>query len=214
MACSATLELRLVAEGYRLIAGADEVGRGAMAGPLVAAAVILDLTDAPDGIDDSKKLSRRERERLSVEIKRRAVAFSITRIEPPEIDRINIHRASLQAMGLAAKALRPLPEYVLIDGKFKVPDATCPQMSVIKGDGLSISIAAASIIAKVARDEWMREYDTEYPGYGFARHVGYCTRAHKQSLARLGPSPIHRMSFQDVHSYQYLLDLTGEEDPA
>jgi ribonuclease HII len=214
LACSATLELRLLREGYRLIAGADEVGRGAMAGPLVAAAVILDLASAPRGIDDSKKLSRRERERLAEEIKQRAVAFSITRIEPQEIDRINIHRASLQAMGLAAKALRPLPEYVLIDGKFKVPDATCPQMSVIKGDGLSISIAAASIIAKVARDEWMREYDEEYPGYGFARHVGYCTRAHKDALARLGPSPIHRMSFHDVHSYQYLLDLTGEEDSA
>ncbi|HEY7547068.1 MAG TPA: ribonuclease HII [Blastocatellia bacterium] len=203
-----------MAEGYALIAGADEVGRGAMAGPLVAAAVILDVNNAPDGIDDSKKLTRRQRERLASEIKRRAVTFSITRIEPPEIDRINIHRASLRAMGLAVKALHPLPEYVLIDGKFKVPDATCPQMSIIKGDGLSISIAAASIIAKVARDEWMREYDVQYPVYGFARHVGYCTPAHKEAVARFGPSPIHRMSFQYVHSYQYLLDLTGEEDLA
>jgi ribonuclease HII len=123
---------------------------------------------------------------------------------------MNIHHASLEAMGLAAKLLRPLPEYVLIDGKFRVPHANCPQMSVVKGDGLSISIAAASILAKVARDEWMREYDRQYPGYGFASHVGYCTRAHKEAVARLGPSPIHRMSFQGVHSYQGLLNLTGD----
>jgi ribonuclease HII len=214
VACSAHLEQQLLAEGYRLVAGADEVGRGAMAGPLVAAAVILDLADLPEGVDDSKKLTRRQRERLAEEIKRRAVAFSITRVEPPEIYRLNLHHASLHAMGLAAKALRPNPDYVLIDGKFKVPNTNCPQMSLVKGDGLSVSIAAASIIAKVARDRWMAEYEEQYPGYGFASHVGYCTRAHMEAVARLGPSPIHRMSFRGVYSYQGLLNLTGEEESA
>lgn len=208
MACDATFEKRLLRSGYRSVVGVDEVGRGAIAGPVVAAAVILDLENLPEGINDSKQLSRRERERLAVEIHACARALSVARVEPDEIDRINIHRASLLAMRLAIKALRPPIEYVLIDGKFKVPDLACPQESIIKGDSLSVSIAAASILAKVTRDGWMSEYDRQYPGYGFASHVGYGTRNHQNAVAKLGPSPIHRKTFRGVCSYQAVLDLS------
>jgi ribonuclease HII len=169
-----------------------------MAGPVVAAAVILDLADVPEGIDDSKKLTRRQRERLATEIMRRAVAFSVNRVEPNEIDRMNIHQASLLAMLLSAKGLQPPPDYVLIDGRHEIPDLHCPQRAIIKGDGLSASIAAASILAKVSRDKWMTEYDESYPGYGFASHVGYNTREHQDAIERLGPSAIHRLSFKGV----------------
>jgi len=207
MACDAQFEKKLLRSGYHSIAGVDEVGRGAIAGPVVAAAVILDIKSVPEGINDSKQLSRRQRDHLAEEIRARALAFSIARVEPDEIDRINIHRASLLAMRLAIKALRHPIEYVLIDGKFRVPDLDCPQESIIKGDSLSVSIAAASILAKVTRDGWMGEYDRQYPGYGFAAHVGYGTRAHQQAVARLGPSPIHRKTFRGVYEYQAVLDL-------
>jgi ribonuclease HII len=203
--CDARLESELVASGFRLIAGVDEVGRGALAGPVVAAAVIFNLSDLPDGIDDSKKLAPIKREKLAAEIKRRAVCFRVARVEHDEIDRINIHRASLLAMQMAVKALQPPPEYVLIDGRHTLPNLNCPQRAIIKGDTISVSIAAASIIAKVTRDRWMRDYDRKYPGYGFASHVGYGTFAHYKALARLGPSPIHRMT------YQPLLDLLGAQ---
>lgn len=208
MACDAAFEKRLRRSGYRAIAGVDEVGRGAIAGPVVAAAVILDLKDVPEGINDSKRLSKPQRNRLCEEIRARAREFSIARVEPDEIDRINIHRASLLAMRLAIKALRRPIEYVLIDGKFRVPDLACPQESIIKGDTLSVSIAAASILAKVMRDGWMSEYDKEYPGYGFTSHVGYGTRAHFEAVARLGPSPVHRKTFRGVCSYQAVLNLS------
>lgn len=200
----------MLADGQKLIAGADEVGRGALAGPVVAAAVILDLADVPEGIDDSKRLTRRRRESLETQIRRRAVAFSIARIEPEEIDLINIHHASLKAMALAVKVLQPPPDYVLIDGRHTVPHLCCPQSAIVKGDSLSVSIAAASILAKVARDRWMGEYDLEYPGYGFRSNVGYCTRLHREAVARLGPSAIHRQTFHGVKTYQPALDLSGE----
>jgi ribonuclease HII len=212
MACSATLERELLAEGCRFVAGVDEVGRGALAGPVVAAAVMLNLEDVPDGIDDSKKLTRLERERLAVEIEKRALAFQVARVEHSEIDRINILRASLRAMELAVKALQPPPEYVLIDGRNLVPRLQCPQVAIVKGDSRSVSIAAASIIAKVARDRWMREYDEQYPGYGFSSHVGYNTRDHQQAIARLGPSAIHRLTFHGVLFYQPSLRLVGEDE--
>ena len=212
MACDRKFEDELLASGQRAVAGVDEVGRGALAGPVVAAAVILDLADVPEGIDDSKKLTRRQRERLAVEIERRAVAFSIARIEHFEIDQINIHRASLLAMERAIKGLRPPPDYVLIDGRHKVPHLECPQLTIVKGDCLSVSVAAASIVAKVARDRWMREYDEEYPGYSFASHVGYNTRIHQQAICRLGPSAIHRLSFRGVLSYQPTLEMGEEEE--
>lgn len=212
MACDTTYESDLLARGFRLIGGADEVGRGALAGPVVAAAVVLDLANLPEGINDSKKLTKLQRERLAAEIQSRALAFSVARVEHFEIDKINIHRASLLAMLLAAKALQPIPDYVLIDGRHKVPDLFCPQSAIIKGDGLSVSIAAASIIAKVARDRWMKEYDDEFPGYGFASHVGYNTRVHQEAIKRLGPSAIHRMTFNGVKSYQAALDFHCEEE--
>jgi ribonuclease HII len=212
MGCDTKFERELLSSGIRLVAGADEVGRGALAGPVVAAAVILNLDDLPEGIDDSKKLTRPKRERLAAEIQERAVATSIARVEHDEIDRINIHKASLLAMELAVKALQPPADYVLIDGKFKVPQLICPQLPIIKGDCLSVSVAAASIVAKVARDRWMREYDERYPGYGFASHVGYNTRMHQEAIARLGPSAIHRMTFQGVNSFQPVLRLCGEKE--
>ena len=213
MACDTSFEERLRPEGFGLIAGVDEVGRGAVAGPVVAAAVILNLEDVPEGINDSKKLSRAQRERLAVQIESRSVAFCVARVEHFEIDKINIHRASLEAMALAVKGLQPSAEYVLIDGRFRLPQVNCPQQAIIKGDGLSVSVAAASILAKVSRDRWMREYDRSYPGYGFASHVGYHTRAHQQAIARLGPSAIHRLTFNGVQTQQGVLDLSIEEVP-
>jgi ribonuclease HII len=213
MACDTSIESGLFAAGHRLIAGADEVGRGAVAGPVVAAAVILNPFCLPAGINDSKQLTRRQREHLFEEISQSALGFAIARIEHDEIDRINIHRASLRAMCEAVKALNPIPDYVLIDGKFDVPQLACPQSAIIKGDGLSVSIAAASILAKVTRDAWMREADQQFPGYGFAQHVGYNTRAHQQALSQLGPSAIHRLSFHGVLTRQAALDLQAEETP-
>ena len=125
----------------------------------------------------------------------------------------NPFTASLTAICEAVKGLNPIPDYVLIDGKFKAPQLSCPQEAIIKGDGLSVSIAAASILAKVTRDRWMREVDQQYPGYGFARHVGYNTRAHQEALSQLGPSAIHRLSFHGVLTRQAALDLQEEETP-
>jgi len=213
MPCDTSIESELFAAGHRLIAGADEVGRGAVAGPVMAAAVILNPFSVPAGINDSKQLTRRQRERLFDQIISSALGFAIARIEHDEIDRINIHHASLAAIGEAVKGLNPIPDYVLIDGKFRAPQLTCPQSAIIKGDGLSVSIAAASILAKVTRDQWMREADKQYPGYGFAQHVGYNTRAHQQAISQLGPSAIHRLTFHGVLTCQAALDLREEETP-
>jgi ribonuclease HII len=161
----------------------------------------------PKGINDSKQLTRLERERLAEEIQKRAIACSIARVEHTEIDEINILQASLRAMRAAIKALRPLPDYVLIDGRNKVADLHCPQLTIVKGDCLSVSVAAASIVAKVTRDQWMREYDEHYPGYGFASHFGYNTRAHQQAIERLGPSAIHRLTFRGVLFSQAALNF-------
>jgi ribonuclease HII len=198
-----------------VIAGTDEVGRGALAGPVVAAAVIFNLKNVPRGINDSKQLTRLQREQLAGEIQNRALAFSIARVEHQEIDQINILKASLRAMELAIKALRPYPDYVLIDGRYTVPNLDCPQSAIIKGDCLSVSIAAASIVAKVARDAWMKEYDERYPGYGFGSHAGYNTRMHQEAIVRLGPSAIHRLTFRGVLFSQPALDFGGfEEEPS
>jgi ribonuclease HII len=210
MRCTSKFERKLVADGYGLIAGTDEVGRGALAGPVVAAAVILNHKKIPHGINDSKQLTRLQRERLAGEIQKRAIAFSVARVEHDQIDHLNILQASLLAMALAVKGLQQSPDYVLIDGRNEVPNLECPQLAIVKGDSLSVSIAAASIIAKVARDEWMRGYDEQYPGYGFSSHVGYTTRAHQEAIARLGPSAIHRMTFHGVRYYQPTLDLRDE----
>ena len=186
------------AAGYRIIAGIDEVGRGPLAGPVVAACVVLPPEFDLTGINDSKKLTERQRERASAHIHRDALALAFGIVEPDEIDRLNILRATHQAMRLAFLALSPAPDYVLIDG-LPVRDFPCPlQRAIVSGDSLSVSIAAASIVAKVVRDQMMREYDAQYPEYGFAGHKGYGAATHLAALRQHGPCPIHRRSFAPV----------------
>ena len=181
----------------RLIAGVDEVGRGPLAGPVVAAAVILDPNNPIEGLADSKKLSKKRREELHDEIKSKALAWSIARAEAAEIDELNILQASLVAMSRAVAALSIPPEHVLVDGN-KLPEMNCSAEAIIKGDEKIPAISAASIIAKVARDREMDEMDIEYPGYGFSKHSGYPTKIHLQALQELGVTPIHRRSFGPV----------------
>jgi ribonuclease HII len=184
--------------GFRLIAGVDEVGRGALAGPVVAAAVILDPErPLPDGLDDSKKLTALQRNRIADEIVRTAVAFSVGQVEPEEIDRINILQASRLAMLEALKQLDPCAEYLLIDA-LQLKEAELPQKAIIHGDSISASIAAASIIAKTYRDALMRSFHEVYPQYNFVRHVGYGSREHREALRAHGPCRIHRKSFHGV----------------
>lgn len=180
-----------------LVAGVDEVGRGPLAGPIVAAAVILDPQRPIEGLKDSKKLSENKREQLSAIIKQQALAWSLGRAEVEEIDRINILQASLLAMQRAVEGLTTRPEMALVDGN-KLPDLDCPAEAIVKGDSKVAAISAASIIAKVARDHEMLELDAQYPGYGLAKHKGYPTKLHLQALAELGVSPIHRVSYKPV----------------
>lgn len=181
----------------RITAGVDEVGRGPLAGAVIAAAVILDPDRPIVGLADSKALSEKKRDNLADEIKDKALAWAIGRAEATEIDEINILQASLLAMRRAVLALQPAAEYALIDGN-RCPDLPFPCEAIIKGDQSVAEISAASIIAKVARDREMIELDLVYPGYGFAKHKGYPTKAHMQALAELGVSPIHRLSFGPV----------------
>ena len=185
------------AQGLQLIAGTDEVGRGPLAGPVVAAAVILGPAHGIDGLADSKTLSPTRREALVPIIQQRAICWALGRAEVEEIDDINILHASLLAMRRAILALRVVPELVLVDGN-RCPDLPCATEAVIKGDACVAAISAASIIAKVARDREMCELDGRYPGYGFAGHKGYSCRAHFDALERLGASPVHRRSFAPV----------------
>jgi ribonuclease HII len=190
-------EHRLWSLGYDRVAGVDEVGRGALAGPVVAGAVILSPGTFIAGLDDSKVLTTRQREGLWAEVRSRAVAVAIGSASPAYIDRYNIHRATLQAMLLAVAKLRPAPDHLLVDA-LRLPGANIPQWNLVHGDARSCSIAAAAVVAKVTRDRLMARLDTRYPGYGFAVHKGYATAAHLEALARLGPSPIHRHSFAPV----------------
>jgi ribonuclease HII len=184
--------------GFKLIAGVDEVGRGALAGPVVAAAVILNPEAAlPEGLDDSKKLSARARERISEELRQSALAYSVGLVEPDEIDRINILEATRRAMLDAVEKLNPYAEFVLIDA-LQLKDCRLPQRAIIRGDSISASIAAASVIAKTHRDALMRTLHDLYPHYNFAQHVGYGTRAHLEALRAHGACPIHRKSFRGV----------------
>ncbi len=180
-----------------LVAGVDEVGRGPLAGPVVTAAVILDPEHPIDGLMDSKKLSEKRREELSVLIKENSLAWSIGRAEVEEIDEINILQATMLAMQRAVAGLSPAPKHALIDGN-RCPQLTCTAEAIIKGDGLVPSISAASIIAKVSRDNEMVELDALYPGYGLAGHKGYPTKVHRDALIELGVTPIHRRSFGPV----------------
>lgn len=180
-----------------MIAGVDEVGRGPLAGPVVAAAVILDPENPVSGLKDSKKLSERRREALDAEIREKAIAFAIGRAEPEEIDQVNILRASLLAMQRAVVALQQLPTRVLVDG-IHAPEIGLPVETIVKGDSKIAEISAASIIAKVLRDREMILLGEQYPQYGFASHKGYPTRAHIEAIREFGVLPVHRKSFRPV----------------
>ena len=187
-------ERELWTQGVTRVAGVDEVGVGPLAGPVVAAAVIFEPGSRILGVDDSKKLSAARREVLAAEIRDLAAAWSVVRVEPEEIDRINVLQASLAAMRRAVLELDPSAEHVLVDGR-AIPQLSIAQETWIKGDARCFAIAAASILAKTSRDAMMVGYDDEFPGYGFASHKGYPTAAHREAIRRLGPSRIHRQSF-------------------
>lgn len=194
-------ESALHAHGFRLVAGLDEVGRGALAGDVVAAAVILPADPAIlqrlRGVRDSKQLSPHQRAQLSVIIQAEALAIGLGRVPASEIDRIGIAPATRRAMALAVAALTLQPDYLLIDA-VRLSEVRIPQKSIIKGDARCLSIAAASIVAKVDRDGAMVDLDSAYPGYGFARHKGYGTLLHRQALSTLRPCAIHRRSYSPV----------------
>ncbi len=191
---------RLLESGVKFVAGTDEVGVGPLAGPLVAAAVIFPREiefDALSGLDDSKRLTRKVREALDLEIRRQACAVFVAEVSAADVDRLNTVRASLAAMKRAISGLGLRPAHVLVDAR-TIPDLGVPQTALVHGDALDASIAAASIVAKVHRDAWMCRLDERYPGYGFSCHMGYGTPAHLAALDRLGPCPAHRRSFAPV----------------
>ena len=183
--------------GYRWIAGTDEVGRGCLAGPVVAAAIILPVGFWWPGIDDSKKLDAAERFEIADELRRRAVAYAIAVVSAREIEDTDIRRASLAAMRRALEALDPGPDIVLSDA-FAIPGYAGPQVPIVRGDSCSISIAGASILAKVHRDQLMDDLAIRYPGYFFGRHKGYAVAEHREVLQRIGPCPEHRLTFHGV----------------
>jgi ribonuclease HII len=205
------LEASFHAGGFRLVAGVDEAGRGPLAGPVTAAAVILppDLGPTADWlqvIDDSKRLTPKRRESAAELIRTHALAWAVEHVTSEEIDRIGIGQAVLQAMLAAFSSLRPAPDALLLDW---VPIRHCPlpYETVVKGDAKSLSIAAASILAKVSRDEIMIRADRRYPGYGFARHKGYATAQHMRCLSEMGPTPIHRRSFSPLRQASLIADV-------
>jgi ribonuclease HII len=195
-----TFEKRAREEGFSRIAGVDEAGRGPLAGPVVSAAVILPERVRLDYLDDSKRLSPQRREELYQAVYEQAVSVGIGLVDPLEIDRINILRASLLSMAMAVANLRPTPDYLLVDGIFPVR-SELPQNVVKHGDRRSLSIAAASVVAKVTRDQLMRLYDDEFPGFGFGKHKGYGTKAHLTAIRTLGYCPIHRKTFRGVKEH-------------
>lgn len=186
-------ERELLASGAKLIGGMDEAGRGPLAGPVVAAAVVMPLDDVIDGVDDSKKLTEKKRERLFDEIIKKALAYKIVAVDEKVIDEINILNATKKAMTECVSGLSVRPDVVLVDAVKLSLDV--PTKAIIKGDALSYSIGAASILAKVYRDRLMQEYDAIYPWYGFAQNKGYGTKDHIDALKSVGPSPIHRRTF-------------------
>ena len=210
-------ELELQSEGYAQIAGVDEAGMSPLAGPVVAGAVVLPLGYRRLGIDDSKKLTPEQRSELVGHIKAEAIAWGVGIVEPDEIDRINIYRAGLLAMRRAVEALSVLPDYLLIDAR-SLKELSIPQRGIVRGDAQSISIAAASIVAKTTRDALMVELDRRFPGYGFARHKGYPVHEHCRALAALGACAVHRRSFAPVREVLGLdpvqADLFAADAPA
>jgi ribonuclease HII len=189
-------ERELIEGGCARVAGVDEVGRGPLAGPVGVAAVILDFGDLPDGIDDSKALSAARREALCEVIYAKALSVSVAFASVAEIDTFNIRGATLLAMARAVNGLSLKADFALVDGRDVPGGLRCPARAIVGGDARSLSIAAASIIAKVARDALMTRLDKMHPGYGFADHAGYATRAHVEALGRLGPTTLHRRSFK------------------
>ncbi|MDJ0787664.1 MAG: ribonuclease HII [Myxococcota bacterium] len=192
-----SLRRRLQEGGARFIAGVDEVGVGPLAGPVVAAAVVLEGTPRLEGLDDSKRLTSPERERLDREIRAHVRALHVVEVWNEEIDRLNIYQATLLAMRRAVEGLACRPDHLLVDAR-TIPRVAIPQTPLVKGDARDASIAAASIVAKVHRDALMQRLDADYPGYGFASHKGYGTGAHLEAIRRRGPSPVHRRSFAPV----------------
>jgi ribonuclease HII len=190
-------ETRLWERGVTLVAGVDEAGMAPLAGPVVAAACILPRDYRPRGVDDSKQLDAGERERLAVDIKKNAVAWAVGQAEVGEIDRLNIYWAGILSLRRAVLGLAPRPEHLLIDAR-RIRDLDIPQDGIVHGDALSLTIAAASILAKTTRDALMARMDVEHPGYGFARHKGYPTADHVAALRERGACPIHRRSFGPV----------------
>jgi ribonuclease HII len=195
--CGQTFENWAQLLGHERVAGIDEVGRGALFGPVCAVAVILDLEKLPSGIDDSKKLSPKQRELLAEKIRDTALDFSIAFVEARVIDEINILQATLEAMRQAIRGLRRAPEFLLCDA-LTIPGCAIPQRSIIKGDAQSVSIAAASILAKVERDRLVCDLDGKYPGYDLANNMGYGTEKHLKALSVLGPTDLHRQTFRGV----------------
>ncbi len=187
-------ETNLIKKGYKYVCGVDEVGRGPLAGPVVCAAVIMPVDDIIDGVDDSKKLTEKKRQKLAEEIKKKAIAYAICRIEPQIIDEINILQATRLCMKDAIESLDIKPDFVLVDGNMTL-DTDIPQKYIIKGDSFSYSIGAASIIAKVYRDKLMEEYAVTYPRYSFEKNKGYGTVAHVNAIKQAGICPVHRRSF-------------------
>lgn len=194
-------ERELWGKGYRLVAGVDEVGRGPLAGPVVAACVIFPEGIDIQGVDDSKKLTPEKREELYGKIKEKALDYGVGIIQEKEIDKLNIFRASLKAMQKAVSSMKNTPNFLLIDGNQKIPHLQIPQLPVVKGDTLSLSCAAASILAKVERDGLMRRLHKKYPRYCFDQNKGYGSKEHLQALEKFGPCKAHRRSFKRVMEY-------------
>jgi ribonuclease HII len=192
-----SFEKKSVEKGFLTVAGIDEAGRGPLAGPVVSAAVILPSSFPVSDVKDSKKLMPGKRAYLYEKIYEHAISIGIGIVDSTEIDRINILKASLMSMAMSVDNLNPQPDYLLVDGKFKIP-SVLPQEPIVRGDSLSISIAAASIVAKVTRDRLMEIYHLYYPHFGFPQHKGYPTKAHKEAIREFGPCPIHRRSFKGV----------------
>ncbi|RKX28057.1 MAG: ribonuclease HII [Candidatus Zixiibacteriota bacterium] len=192
------LEELLTRKGYSAICGIDEVGRGPLAGPVVAAAVILPYDVEIAGLDDSKKLTPLQRERVFEKIANLGLICAVGAIDNEDIDRMNIHRASLMAMRKAVKDLSQTPDFILVDGKFAVPNISQPQFAVVSGDSRCRCIAAASVVAKVTRDRIMEKMQSLYPSFSFSKHKGYPTPTHLEELKLHGPCEIHRKSFKPV----------------
>jgi ribonuclease HII len=209
--CEATLERELRARGFHAVAGVDEVGRGALFGPVVAAAVILSPDHPVRGLNDSKQLDAERREVLAVRIRERAVAWAVAAVDAATIDAINIYQASRVAMRVAVSRLSPTPDFLLVDAV--AIDLPLPQRGLIHGDARCHAIAAASIVAKVYRDACMKAWDAVFPEYGLATHKGYSTPEHYKALETLGPTPLHRLSFEPVRAHsKFPIDFNPQMD--